>query len=78
MALSATAQAQAASPLFIGHPSSPHWVVGHANHEHPAVSQARLAMQGGFDPNSFLVQPPASVLWTMGPAVDTVPVVARQ
>jgi hypothetical protein len=66
--LSAYAQNRDASPVLIGHPASPRWVAVHANHEHPAVLQARLAGQGGIDANTFLVQPPASVQWTLGPA----------
>ena len=65
---SAYAQNRDASPVLIGHPASPRWVAVHANHEHPAVLQARLAGQGGVDANTFLVQPPASVQWTLGPA----------
>jgi hypothetical protein len=37
--------------------------VVHANHEHPAVVQARLAAQKAIDPNTFIVQPPATVTW---------------
>ena len=49
--------------FLVGHPASPRWVVVHANHEHPAVVQARLARQAAVDPNTFIVQPPASVTW---------------
>ena len=49
--------------FIVGHPASPRWVVAHANHEHPAVVQARLAAQQAIDPNTFIVQPPASVKW---------------
>ena len=40
----------------------------HANADHPAVAQQRLAAHAGIDPNTFLVQPPASVHWTVAPA----------
>ncbi len=42
----------------------------HANGEHPAVLVARAASRRGIDSNTFIVQPPASVKWTMGPAAD--------
>jgi hypothetical protein len=35
----------------------------HANAEHPAVQVARQRQT--VDPNTFLVQPPASVTWTV-------------
>jgi hypothetical protein len=69
------AQAQESSPVLIGHAASPHWIVVHANQEHPAVVQARLAATPHVDPNTLLVQPPASVQWTLGPVADA-PVVA--
>lgn len=34
-----------------------------ANAEHPAVVQARNAGHTLIDPNTFIVQPPASVHW---------------
>jgi hypothetical protein len=37
----------------------------HANGEHPAVLVARQVKS--LDPNTFLVQPPASVTWTVQP-----------
>jgi hypothetical protein len=50
--------------FIVGHPASPRWKVAHANHEHPAVVQARLARQvTAIDPNTFIVQPPASTRW---------------
>jgi len=45
----------------------------HANGEHPAVRMARMARRvdgRGIDPNTFIVQPPASVRWTLGPEAD--------
>ena len=45
----------------------------HANGEHPAVRVARLARRAdgsGIDANTFIVQPPASVRWTLGPQAD--------
>lgn len=72
----AAVQARDASPALVGHPASPRWVLVHANHEHPAV-QARLAASAGIDTNAFLVQPPASVSWTVAPT-SVVPQLARQ
>lgn len=69
-------QAQANSPVLVGHPASPQWVVVHANHEHPAVVAASQAR--GLDANHFLVQPPATTRWTEVPAVDTAAQIARQ
>lgn len=61
--------ARDASPALVGHPASPRWRPAHANAEHPAVAQARLARAGAaIDPNTFLVQPPASVHWTTSEA----------
>ena len=45
----------------------------HANGEHPAVRVARMArrVEGrGIDANTFIVQPPASVRWTLAPEAD--------
>lgn len=65
--------AQAASPVLVGHPASPRWQVVHANDEHPAVTQARAALDAGaINPNTFLVQPPASVHWTVTPTAEVV------
>lgn len=52
----------------VGHPASPRWAAPapvHANGEHPAVIIARRAAQGqmAIDPNTYVVQPPASVTW---------------
>ncbi|MEY8876921.1 MAG: hypothetical protein AB9M60_10465 [Leptothrix sp. (in: b-proteobacteria)] len=66
----AAVQARDASPALVGHPASPQWIAVHANHEHPAVTQARLAQVGAVDANTFLVQPPASVRWTMASGAD--------
>lgn len=68
-------QAQEANPVLIGHVASPHWKTVHANQEHPAVIQARLASTPRIDPNTLLVQPPTSVQWTLGPAAEA-PMVA--
>ena len=56
--------------FIVGHPASPRWIAAHANHEHPAVVQARMAHQATIDPNTFVVQPPAAVSW---PAVPKAP-----
>ena len=70
--------AREASPVLVGHPASPRWALVHANQEHPAVAQARLARAGAIDPNTFLVQPPAPVQWTLGPAADAKTALAAQ
>lgn len=54
-----------------GHPASPTTRGGAANHEHPAVTLSRQLRDGAsqpLDPNTFLVQPPASTHWTVDPA----------
>ncbi len=63
-------QAQQASPTLIGHPASPTWVIVHSNEEHPAVRQMRLRAHPDIDPNTFIVQPPASVHWTLHSAEE--------
>jgi hypothetical protein len=60
------------STFIVGHPASPTVRGGHANFEHPAVLVAmRHAGRTGIDPNTYLVQPPATVSWTVNPAFDT-------
>lgn len=54
-----------ASTFIVGHPASPRWISGHANHEHPAVVINRGAASRPIDPNTFIVQPPAHVEWKM-------------
>jgi len=69
-------QLAAANPVIVGHAASPRWKLVHANAEHPAVIVAARAP--AIDPNVFIVQPPASVQWTMGPAPEAqVAAVAR-
>ena len=72
-ALLVKARTQGIDPntFIVGHPASPQWVRGHANHDHPAVLVARRTGQSQIDANTFLVQPPATTAWTMGPEVDT-------
>jgi hypothetical protein len=56
---------------LIGHPASPTSRGNPLNHrDHPAVAVARRARAGDgpLDPNTFIVQPPASTHWTQGPA----------
>lgn len=79
VATPAAVLARDASPALVGHPASPRWRPAHANTEHPAVTLARRARDtSAVDPNTFLVQPPASVRWTAAPPVDTrVAAVAR-
>jgi len=57
-----------ADPLEAAARPAPAAAHKHANAEHPAVQVARLAAERGIDANTFLVQPPASVSWTLGPA----------
>ena len=72
-ALQVKARTQGIDPntFIVGHPASPQWVRGHANHEHPAVIVARRAHQPQIDANAFLVQPPATTAWTLAPEADT-------
>ena len=58
-AASAPSSADASSPV-------------HANHEHPAVAAWRQAQlhPRPMDPNQMLVQPPASVSWTVLPEAN--------
>jgi hypothetical protein len=51
--------------FIVGHPASPTVRGGHANFEHPAVIVARRAV--GIDANTFIVQPPVAVSWTVQP-----------
>lgn len=67
-AVAAADQARLASGTGVGHPASPTWRAARANADHPAVQQAALATR--VDANTFLVQPPAPVKWTLGPASD--------
>ncbi len=68
-AVIAEVQARDASPRLVGHPASPRWAVVHANAEHPAIQARALAAAGTtIDANTFIVQPPASVVWTAAPA----------
>lgn len=64
-AVAGSTQAAQARPYIVGHPSSPHWKLVHANFEHPALAVRELPV---IDVNTFLVQPPAAVHWTLGPA----------
>jgi hypothetical protein len=65
------------STFIVGHPASPAVRGGHANFEHPAVLVAmRHAGRTGIDPNTYLVQPPATVSWTVNPSFD-VPVALK-
>lgn len=65
---SATERKAEANPVIVGHPASPRWQLVHANAEHPAMVVARRTTQ--VDPNTYLVQPPASVHWALGPEPD--------
>jgi len=71
MLVKARTQSIDPNTFIVGHPASPQWVRGHANHEHPAVQVAHRAEHPQIDTNTFLVQPPATTAWTMGPEVDT-------
>ena len=63
------------STFIVGHPASPTVRGGHANFHHPAVGIAARAAP--LDPNTYVVQPPASVNWTLAPAADTAVVQAE-
>ncbi len=54
-----------------GHPASPRNRAGHANHEHPAVARWAQGAATAPDSNHFLVQPPATTRWTLGPQAET-------
>lgn len=53
-----------------GHPASPRNRAGHANHEHPAVARWAQGAPTAPDSNHFLVQPPATTRWTLGPQAE--------
>lgn len=66
--VAAKAQTIDPSTFRVGHPASPTWQAAsskpvHANGEHPAVLAARQAQHPHIDSNTFIVQPPASVVW---------------
>lgn len=63
-----------ASTFVVGHPASPRWKVVHANQDHPAVVVHRGWTNRKLDPNTFMVQPPAPVVWTVVP--DSTPALA--
>ena len=75
LALAATGMAMADGGRAIdpntfipGHPASPTWgAAKHANGEHPAILQARLARQTHVDPNTFILGHPASPRWEAMP-----------
>ena len=53
------------STFLVGHPASPRWQVRHANADHPAIAMRREATRRSIDANTFIVQPPAHVEWTL-------------
>jgi hypothetical protein len=57
--------------FIVGHPASPRTRGGHANSPHPAVTQWEQGKAPAIDSNHFLVQPPASVQWTLGPQAES-------
>jgi len=62
-----------ASTFIPGHPAGGY--AGrpeHANFEHPAVVMHRAAQAGHIDPNTFIVQPPATTAWTTPVAASIV------
>jgi hypothetical protein len=61
------------STFIVGHPASPRFVAGHANHEHPAVAGHDVAPR--VDTDRYLVQPPATTRWLTTAAAA--PVVVR-
>ena len=68
-----------ANTFIVGHPASPRWKIVHANGEHPAVLQARHAEAhvNAVDPNTYLVQPPATVHWLADGETPSATVVAK-
>lgn len=64
-----------ASTIVVGHPASPRWKIVHANRDHPAIVVHRGWAERKVDPNTFLVQPPAHVVWTVVP--DSPPALAH-
>lgn len=62
-------QVAIASPITAGQSAGPRVKHVHANAEHPAVIVA--AREAALDPNMFIVQPPASVHWTLEPTPAT-------
>ena len=65
--------------FVVGHPASPRNRLVHANAPHPAVLTWAAAQAAGrpVDGNAFLVQPPASVRWTLAPAADSAVAASR-
>ncbi|HSI47304.1 MAG TPA: hypothetical protein VLA61_03470 [Ideonella sp.] len=47
-------------------------VAAHGNYDHPAIAVARMAKVRSIDPNTALVQPPASVTWTVQPEAKVI------
>ena len=66
------------STFVVGHPASPKAVAGHANYEHPAVTVSREAPGRHLDTNAYLVQPPATVEWTVPGAAVGGPIAATR
>jgi hypothetical protein len=56
--------------FIVGHPASPRPRSGHANGQHPAITQWERSRTAAIDSNHFLVQPPAAVKWTLGPQAE--------
>jgi hypothetical protein len=62
-----------ASSFIVGHPAGGY--AGHAEHanfEHPAVVMHRAGQISHIDPNTFIVQPPATTAWTMQAAAPVI------
>lgn len=49
--------------FIVAHPAHVTSAAGHAGYEHPALTAWREAAHPKVDPNSFLVQPPATTAW---------------
>jgi hypothetical protein len=68
-----------ANTFIVAHPAGLALVHGHANYEHPAVVIARASQPSRIDANTFIVQPPTTVSWTLeSEATDTTRVAMRQ
>ena len=62
-----------ASSFIVGHPAGGYaGRAEHANFEHPAVVMHRAGQVGHLNPNTFIVQPPATTAWTMPAATPVV------
>lgn len=73
----AFADDKSADTLAARDAATPPRIAAHANQEHPAVVQSRLARQGTIDPNTFILGHPASPRWIVGHANHDHPAVIQ-